>query len=108
MNGFPYLGKDKERPVDRTLGHHVVQRLMDPYLNKGRNVTTDNFFTGLKLAKQLKDQSTSIVGTVKNRARRKLPSCANDTTSQRYSTQLLEHEGVTQTVYRCKPSIRTW
>jgi len=103
VNGFPYLGKDEERPVDRTLGHHVVQRLMEPYLHKGRNVTTDNFFTGLKLAKQLKDQSTSIVGTV-NRARRELPSCANDTTSQRYSTQLLRQEGITLTVYRCKPS----
>ena len=103
VNGFPYLGKDEERPVDRTLGHHVVQRLMEPYLHKGRNVTTDNFFTGLKLAKHLKDQSTSIVGTV-NRARRELPSCANDTTSQRYESQLLKHEGITLTIYRCKPS----
>ncbi len=103
VNGFPCLGKDEERPVDRTLGHHVVQRLMEPYLHKGRNVTTDNFFTGLKLAKQLKDQSTSIVGTV-NRAQRELPSCANDTTSQQYNTQLLKHEGIALTVYRCKPS----
>jgi hypothetical protein len=76
---------------------------MEPYLHKGRNVTTDNLFTGLKLAKLLKDQSTSSVGTV-NRARRELPSCANDTTSQRYETQLLKHEGITLTMCRCKPS----
>ena len=72
VNGFPYLGKDEETPSDLTFGQHVVLRLMEPYTMKGRNVTTDNFFTGIKLTKQLKDKHTSIVETV-NRTRRELP-----------------------------------
>ena len=37
--------------------------LMDPFYGKGRNVTTDHFFTSYGLAKKLQ-QKTSIVGTV--------------------------------------------
>ena len=40
----------------------VVLQLMQPFLGKGRNMTTDNFFTSLKLAEQLKSKATSIVG----------------------------------------------
>ncbi|KAK9686055.1 Transposase IS4 [Popillia japonica] len=69
VNGFPYLGKDDQRPINQRLGDHVVMKLMQPYLNKGRNVTCDNFFTSLALAETLETKRTSIVGTV-NRARR--------------------------------------
>ncbi|KAK9702364.1 Transposase IS4 [Popillia japonica] len=44
INGFPYLGKDDQRPQNLLLGEHVVLNVMEPCLNKGRNVTTDNFF----------------------------------------------------------------
>ena len=64
VNGFPYLGKDETRPAGQWLADSVVLKLMDPYLDKGRNVTTDNFFTSLSLAKALQSRSTSIVGTV--------------------------------------------
>lgn len=53
LNGFPYLVKDVRRPDGISLSEHVVMKLMDPYLGKGRNVTTDNFFTSLKLAEKL-------------------------------------------------------
>jgi len=39
INGFPYLGKDDSRPDDERVAEHVVLKLMEPYLNKGRNVT---------------------------------------------------------------------
>jgi len=45
VNSFPYLGKDDERLEGDRLGDHVVKKLVEPYLNKGRNVTSDNFFT---------------------------------------------------------------
>jgi hypothetical protein len=38
---------------------------MDPYLKKGRNVTTDNFFMSVKLSEKLKAKDTSVVDTVK-------------------------------------------
>ena len=47
-NAFPYLGKDELRSVNESFPESVVMRLMSPYLNKGRNVTTDNFFTFAK------------------------------------------------------------
>lgn len=64
LNGFPYLGKDVDRPTSQPLSEYVVLRLVEPYMGKGRNVTTDNFFTSVKLAEKLKAKNTSLVGTV--------------------------------------------
>ena len=41
LNAIPYLGKDEARP------------LVEPYLGKERNVTTDIFFTLIHLATEL-------------------------------------------------------
>ena len=41
----------------------VVMTLMEPFMSKVRNVTTDNFFTLFLLAKQLKKKKPSLVGT---------------------------------------------
>ena len=64
VNGFPYLGKDETRPTNERVADHVVMQLMQSFLNKGRNVTTDNYFTSVKLATQLKQKRTSLLGTV--------------------------------------------
>ena len=72
-NAFPYLGKDKLRSANESLPESVVMQLMSPYLNKGRNVTTDNFFTSASLARTLKANDTSIVGTI-SRTRREIPA----------------------------------
>ena len=63
-NAFPYLGKDELRSANESLLESVVIRLMSPYLNKGRNVTADNFFTSASLARTLKANDTSIFGTI--------------------------------------------
>ena len=44
LNGFPYLGKDESRPATQSLGENVVLKLVEPFVGKGRNITTDNFF----------------------------------------------------------------
>ena len=104
VNGFPYLGKDETRPAGLRLADHVVMKLMEPYTGKGRNVTTDNFFTSLGLAKELQLKSTSIVGTV-NRVRRELPPLAAlDPNKELYSTTVLKSDVYTLTVYKCKPN----
>ena len=54
VNIFPCLGKNDERPAEERLGDFVVKKLVDPYLNRGRNVTCDNSFTSLELANVLK------------------------------------------------------
>jgi hypothetical protein len=72
LNIMPYLGKDEARVS--SLGTHVVMSLMEPYYGRGYNVTTDNFFTGLDLARKLLQKKTSIVGTVRLNRREIPPS----------------------------------
>jgi hypothetical protein len=76
---------------------------MEPYKDKVRNVTTDNCFTSLSLAKELKKNNTSLVGTM-NRVRRELPQSATDTTPELYSTKIFRYDDFTLTSYGCKPS----
>ena len=72
LHSIPYLGKDDSRPAKVKLGEHVVLQLIEPYRKTGQNVTTDNFFTSVNLAKTLRQQGISIVGTV-NRIRKEIP-----------------------------------
>ena len=41
---IPYLGKDEARPATQRLPDNVVINIVEPYLGKGRNVTTYNFW----------------------------------------------------------------
>ena len=45
LNAIPYLGKDEARATTQRLFESVGIKIMEPYLAKGRNVTTDNFFS---------------------------------------------------------------
>jgi hypothetical protein len=65
LHGFPYLGRQDERRPNERLGDFVVKKLMEPFLNKGYNVTTDHFFTSISVAKYLLERKTTIVGTVR-------------------------------------------
>lgn len=101
INSFPYLGKDEHRPSNVPLSEYVVLQLMTPYLNKGRNVTTDNFFTSLRLAKLLREKKTSLVGTV-NRSRKEVPDFVKKSRTELHETNLLIHDDVTLTIYQGK------
>ena len=69
---MPYLGKDEARPATQRLSESVVIMLVEPYLGKGRNVTTDNFFTSTDLATELGKKKTSLVGTL-NKIQKEVP-----------------------------------
>ena len=101
-NGFPYLGKDEIKPVEESLPTFVVMKLMDGFYDQGYNVTTDNFFTSLFLAKKLLAKKTSLIGTIKS-SRRELPAICKQR-SALHSTKLLREEesSATLTVYQCK------
>ena len=102
LNAIPYLGKDKSRPPTQRLSDNVVMNLMQPFMGKGRNVTTENFFTSFLLAKELKKKKTSRVGTM-NKVRRELPASAK-CLQQRYFSKLMKAGDVaTLTAYQCKP-----
>lgn len=44
LNAAPYLGKDETRRPGQRLGDSVVLKMVEPYLGKCRNITTDSFF----------------------------------------------------------------
>jgi len=77
-------------------------RLMLPYLKNGRNVTTDKFFTSTSLARTLKANDTSIVGTI-SRTRREIPEVLVMERAPLHETTLLRNgDCATLTVYRGK------
>ena len=43
------MKKDKHCPKNQSLSEYIVLKLLNPYIGKGRNVKTDNFFTLIKL-----------------------------------------------------------
>lgn len=98
VNGAPYLGKDKTQGPSQRLGDSVVLKMVETYLGKGRNITTDNFFTSMVLAKALQAKKTSLVGTV-NKSRRELPPYVKEQMAL-FNTDVLRH--ATLTIYQCK------
>ena len=70
-NLLPYLGAfEKEQRNGRPLAEDVVMRLTKCIHNRGGyNVTTDNFFTSVHVAKLLTEKKISIVGTLRNNSK---------------------------------------
>ena len=91
LHSIPYLGKDAFRPAGVKLGEHVVLQLIEPYRKTGRNVTTHNFFTSANLAKTLRQQGISIVGTL-NRTRKEIPQEIKKMKEYLYATKVFKHD----------------
>uniref|UniRef100_A0A7I4Y4Y7 DDE_Tnp_1_7 domain-containing protein n=1 Tax=Haemonchus contortus TaxID=6289 RepID=A0A7I4Y4Y7_HAECO len=61
-----YAGQQRDRTCPSS--QQAVLDLVAPYLNEGRTVTADNFYTSIALAELLIEQKTNYVGTLrKNR-----------------------------------------
>ncbi|TWW61346.1 hypothetical protein D4764_05G0014360 [Takifugu flavidus] len=88
-------------PHSALWGESVVMRLMEPFLDEGRNVTTDNFFTSLSLAKRLLSRNTTILGTV-NKIRQEIPLSTRQMHRNEFTTQVFSSTGATLTVYAPK------
>jgi hypothetical protein len=73
LTAEPYLGKSKLRPEDELVGENVVKTLAEPFLNKGHCICTDNFFSSFNIAKQLVQNKTTFIGTMR-RSRWELPA----------------------------------
>jgi len=69
-NSYPlkaeiYIGKQPNQPHAINYALNLVHRLSSPYINKGRTVTMDNFFTSCQLAEELLQKKTTIIGTIR-------------------------------------------
>ena len=65
--------KDPSRGRSIDLPGKLCMTLLHPYFKKGYNVTTDNYFTSLKLAEEFKQRKTTILGTIRKQ-RREMPN----------------------------------
>ncbi|KAL7868645.1 hypothetical protein SRHO_G00100290 [Serrasalmus rhombeus] len=101
-NSIPYLGKDPSRPKGERVSEKVVMKLMEPYLGKGRTVTTDNYFTSLSLANRLTACNTTLLGTI-NSVRREIPLPVKNAKGREvFSTQVYRSGDAILTVYAPK------
>lgn len=66
LKGIIYSGKLPSQDREVNQGQKVVLQLVEKYLNTGRTVYADNFFTTLDLATLLLRQKTGFVGTVRS------------------------------------------
>jgi len=58
-----YCGK--EAAPDFNVGSKIVQELSEPFLNFGRTLVVDNWYTSVELAELLNRQQTHLVGTLR-------------------------------------------
>ena len=69
LRALPYLGRDttSAKPSQRSqsVAADVVSLLTDDFHGSRRNITSDNYFTDLKLAESLVKKKLTTVGTVR-------------------------------------------
>ena len=69
FNAFPYIGRQPDQERQTQIGASVVLELLQPLYGSNRNVTIDNFFTSVPLAKELQMKNLTLIGTLrKNKA----------------------------------------
>ncbi|CAF1376219.1 unnamed protein product, partial [Didymodactylos carnosus] len=72
-NGYPlkgevYLGRQSQAASTGSSKDRIknlIKRLINPWINSGRTVTMDNYFTSADLAEDLLGVQTTIVGTIR-------------------------------------------
>ena len=78
-NGIIYIGANTLDPEEQrqydSLSEAIVMHLMKPFLNEGRNLTADNWFSSLSLVQNLLTKNTTYVGTIRKN-KREIPPAA--------------------------------
>jgi hypothetical protein len=67
-----YQGKESDSSREVKQGERVVKDIVKDIENSGKNITTDNFFTSLPLARSLLEKRLTLVGTIRKN-KRELP-----------------------------------
>lgn len=102
-----YSGKDTNRSnTNISCAGKVVLSLMDNYLNEGRTLIVDNFYTGLQIAHILLDKNTHIVGTL----RKNVKDCPKDILNAKLKVGEIKgkenDKGVVVSIWKDKRDVR--
>jgi hypothetical protein len=65
FDAVPYTGRPPGQDRQRNIGANIVLQLTKPLFGSGRNVTMDNFFTSIPLAKELGTENITLIGTLR-------------------------------------------
>lgn len=73
FNFVIYIGAESLNPefIESSASHPeaVIMQLVDPFLDNGRNITADNFFSSDRLVQRLWIRKTTFVGTLRSNSR---------------------------------------
>ena len=99
-NGKPYLGRDPSQSRCSDLPGDVCLTLLQPYYKKGYNVTTDNYFTTLKLAEE-KQKKTTIFGIMRKQRREVLSTELIMKDKELYASEIFSSPSVCSLTMYC-------
>lgn len=91
LSAVPYIGEKTLTETEKqnmSVPGAVTMKVAQPYLDKGYNITADNWFTSCPLANNLFLRNTTIVGTIRSNSR-DLPPKAKVTTGRQKKS--IEH-----------------
>lgn len=105
IDAMPYLGKNTNTE-GLPLGEYFVKELTRSIHGTNRNVTTDNWFTSIPLAKnlQLEPYKLTIVGTLRGN-KREIPEELKNSRTREVGTSIFCYDGsLTLLSFKPKPS----
>lgn len=98
VNFQVYTGRGPDGQREQHQGARVVRDLTS-VLQGGYSITTDNFFTGVELAKELKQKNCTLLGTMRQTKTDVPPALREIKGRPVHSSKFLHHEGLTIVSY---------
>ena len=87
FNAKIYVGRQPGSAPEKNHGHNVVVNLTTPLQGSARNVSIDNFFTSVAVARTLLQHQLTVVGTMR-KCKREIPVCMKAAKSQQTKTSV--------------------
>ena len=85
VNAKIYVGRQPGSAPEKNLGHNPVVNRTAPLQGSGRNVSIDNFFTSVPVARTLLQHQLTVVGTMR-KCKREIPVCMKAAKSRQTKT----------------------
>lgn len=110
LKGIPYLGKGTtftREATNDSVGCDIVKNLTKDFVDSGRNITCDNFFTDLNLAEELLKRKLSVVGTIRRNKRFLPPKFQSKKDLDYMDSKFVFREGVALVSFQGKKNKNT-